>query len=45
MNNRERLASKDGQVERSDNELFAHMVSHRPANDATAIDVENHGKV
>ena len=45
MNNFERLASKNGHIERADREPFAHMVSHRPADDATAKDVENHGKV
>ncbi len=45
MNNCERLASKNGHIERADREPFAHMVSHRPADDATAKDVENHGKV
>ena len=45
MNNCERLASKNGHTGRADHELFAHMVSHRPADDATAKDVENHGKV
>ena len=45
MNNCERLASKKSHIERSDQELFVHMVSHRQADDATAKDVENHGKV
>ncbi len=45
VNDSERLASKDGHLERVDHELFAHMVSHRPADDATTKDVENHGEV
>ena len=45
MNNCERLASKNSHIERADHELFAHKVSHRPTDDTTAKDVENHGKV
>ena len=45
MSNCERLASKNGHIERADHELFAHIASHRPADDATAKDVENHGKI
>ncbi len=45
VNDSERLASKDGHVECVDHELFAHMVSHRPADYATTKDVENHGEV
>jgi len=44
--NDERLlsaASKDRHVERIDHEFLAHVVCHRPTNDAAAADIENNG--
>jgi len=45
VNHSERFAAKDGHLERADDQLFAHMVGHRPADDATAEDVENDGEL
>ncbi len=45
VNNGERLATKDRHVERGDHELLAHVIRHRPADDATAEDVEHDGKI
>ena len=45
VNDSERFTPIDRHVERVDHELFAHVIRHRPTDNATAEDVEHDGEI